>query len=149
MILRQVKLLEGDHLPNIGVDLVALADLLEVAVAPLPGAILAEGPLAVQALAREVQRLGVDVGRQDRDRPIIYIGQQFAQQDSDGVWLLAARASGAPDAQGAQRAPAFDDLRQDVMQKRIELPPVAEKVTLANRERVDQSLEMHGPVIGI
>jgi hypothetical protein len=101
---------------------------------------LAQRPIRVAARRRRLQRGGIDVGREDRQPPVLEVSEQPVEQHRQRVRLLARGAAGAPQREPeiARGAPPGDQLRQDLLAEHREQPGVAEEVALANRQRAGQ-----------
>src|SRR3954452_7980219 len=102
---------------------------------------LAEGPVAVEARVRLLERSVVDVRAVDQHVPLVAVGKQAVDQDGERVRLLTGRAGRAPDAEPARLAPGLDQRRKDLGLERLHLRPVAEEMGLVDGDGGHHRLE--------
>ena len=100
-LVEQVEPLEGDH----ALQFCRHFDLARVrspALAePAPAALLRQSLEAVRVVdagARPVQYVGIEIGGQDLDVPSVHVGQGFADHHGDGIGFLTGGTAGRPHA---------------------------------------------------
>ena len=143
-VLDEVVPAEDDRATDVLVEEIPIVDALEVSRAQLRGDVL-DLLGRVGRVARLDQRVLVDVGGIDLHPSTERLDAELLGQDhGEGVRLLPGGAAGAPDPDGAVRAPTGEDARDDL--RRQELPGlgIPEEARDVDEDGVEQELELLG-----
>jgi hypothetical protein len=100
----------------------------------------------VDATPRLFERLRVEIGPDDLDRPVGTRAKHphVVECERDGISLLTARAAGAPDAKplGRRRGALRHQRRNDVFAQEIELGSISEEASLGDRDEIQQVTQL-------
>jgi len=99
---------------------------------------LSERPRTVVRSTGSLERIGVDVGRDDSDVSLGDVGRELAQHDGERVGLFPACAPRAPDRYGAALR-ALQKLREHDPPEQVHVVRVPEEIGLADRDPADES----------
>jgi hypothetical protein len=138
----QVVLAEDHHGADRLAHQVSVVDRHEVALDDLPSH-AGQGRGRIDAVAREVDRFGGDIGGEDADRQRIQIvAEDLCDEDGEGVGLLAGGAPGRPDAQLAPLRRLGDEAGQNLLAQIGEKLRVAEELGHLDQEAGNEPLHL-------
>ena len=143
----QAVLGEDAHLAQLLDRLVGLPLSREEAREPLGRHVLGD-VRGVAAMARLSEHLRVEVGREDLHEALrLQSLEVLAQQDGDGVGLLARGAAGDPDADRRVGGLALHDAGKDLLGQGLERVGVAEELGHADQEILEQTFRLRGVLL--